>query len=370
MAYCILSCDGGGIRGLLPALIVQKLAADVPSFLGHVNLFAGTSAGAFVSLGLACDLPISQIVTMFATNGAQIFQPYTPTSSIDPFWFAVAQRYLSSVATSDNSWWSWVISHLDEIINEIMYVKYTNTGLQQLLASILPSKTMGELSHSAMVTTFQLDDPVTGNWAPIKISNLPNDPGGATFPIDAALSTSAAPTYFPPYQHPTFGYCADGGVYANNPGSMAIAAAMQAGVPLSEIVMLSLGTGAAPENIQITPPPTNYGPLAWMMPIAVNSTPAMPIMSVLMDGVSSADAFICQQLLGARYLRLQVPLPSPMRLDDYQNVPLLQNAAAQFMTTPEWAQAEVWVSQMFTSSQWALRMGPGPGGKQGGFSFA
>jgi hypothetical protein len=64
-----------------------------------------------------------------------------------------------------------------------------------------------------------------GGGAPITISNPPNDPSSATMRLDAALNTSAAPTYFPRYQHPTFGYCIDGGVFANNPGLVALAAA-------------------------------------------------------------------------------------------------------------------------------------------------
>jgi hypothetical protein len=198
-----------------------------------------------------------------------------------------------------------------------------------------------------MVTTFQLDNSKTGNWAPITISNFSNDPGAATYPIDAALSTSAAPTYFPPYQHPTFGYCADGGVYANNPGCMAIAAAIQSGVALSDIVMLSIGTGMNPENVQVAPPPTDYGPLMWMLPIAYGSTPASPILSILMDGVASADAFICQQLLGSNFQRLQVPLTSAVALDDYQDVPQLMTAATDYMKTTCWSDAETWVRTTF-----------------------
>src|SRR5205085_2296833 len=121
------------------------------------------------------------------------------------------------VRGSGDPWWSWVMTHLGEIVDEILYVKYTNAGLQQLLEALLPKTPLGQLSKSVLVTTFQLDDPSTGNWAPITISNLPNDPAAATYPVDAALSTSVAPTYFPPYRHPTFGYCIDGGVFANNP---------------------------------------------------------------------------------------------------------------------------------------------------------
>jgi hypothetical protein len=81
----------------------------------------------------------------------------------------------------------------------------------------------------------------------------------------------------PPRQRrSTFGYCIDGGVYANNPGCMAIASALNSGVALSDIVMLSIGTGANPENVQVSPPPTNYGSLMWMLPLPYGSMPASP----------------------------------------------------------------------------------------------
>lgn len=128
---------------------------------------------------------------------------------------------------------------------------------------------------------------------------------------------------------------------------MTIAAALNSGVSLSDIVMLSIGTGANPENVQIFPPLTNYGPLMWMLPIAFNATPASPILSILMDGVSSADAFICQQLLGSKFLRLEVPLASAIPLDDYQQVPQLISAATAYMETPDWSQTESWVKETF-----------------------
>src|SRR6476646_7041678 len=77
MAYCILSCDGGGIRGLLPSLLIQRLSTDVSSFLGNVSLFAGTSAGGLVSLALASAVPIGNVVSLFETEGSQIFTPYS-----------------------------------------------------------------------------------------------------------------------------------------------------------------------------------------------------------------------------------------------------------------------------------------------------
>jgi hypothetical protein len=345
MAYCILSCDGGGIRGLLPSLLIQQLSSDIPSFLGNVSLFAGTSAGGLVALGLASAVPIANIVGLFKNDGAQIFTPFSSAASLNTAGFRAVLE--SRAAAPGESWYDWIVKNFDAIVNGILYVKYNNTGLQTLLTSLLPSTALNTLPHRVMVTTFQLENPTSKNWAPITITNLPNDPGAATYPIDAALSTSAAPTYFPPYQHPAFGYCIDGGVYANNPGCMAIATALNSGIALSDIVMLSIGTGANPENVQIFPPPTNYGPLMWMMPLAFNSTPASPIISVLTDGVSSADAFICQQILGSNFLRLQVPLASAVPLDDYQDVPQLLSAATAYMKLPAWSQAETWVKSAF-----------------------
>lgn len=347
MAYCILSCDGGGIRGLLPALLIQALAANNPTFLGKVDLFAGTSAGGLVSLGLASEVPVDKIVSMFQQNGDQIFTPFAVgagKSRAAEIRLALDAR--AAIAAGE-SWYEWVILHFEEILDELLYVKYNNTGLQTLLTSLLPDKTLSELGRRVLVTTFQLDDLGTGSWAPITLSNFPGDPAASTYPIDAALSTSAAPTYFPPYLHPAFGYCVDGGVYANNPGCMAIASAIRSGVALSDIVLLSVGTGANAESLQVTPPPTNYGPLMWMLPVAYGSTPASPIMSVLMDGVSSADAFVCQQLLGSRFIRLEVPLTSAVRMDDYTAVPELMSAAAGYMKTSTWTNAEQWVQTTF-----------------------
>ena len=348
MAYCILSCDGGGIRGLLPALLIQQLSTDIPSFLGSASLFAGTSAGGLVSLALASGVSAAKVVSLFQNDGSKIFTPFNASAAtaVDAARLRASLEARAASPASE-SWYQWVIDHFEELIDDLLYVKYNNTGLQTLLKSMLPSTPLKQLTNRVLVTTFQLDNSENGNWAPITISNFPNDPGAATYPIDAALSTSAAPTYFPPYQHPTFGYCADGGVYANNPGCMAIAAAIQSGEALSDIVMLSIGTGMNPENVQVAPPPTDYGPLMWMLPIAYGSTPASPILSILMDGVASADAFICQQLLGANFQRLQVPLTSAIALDDYQDVPQLVKAATDYMKTTAWSDAVSWVGTTF-----------------------
>ena len=73
--------------------------------------------------------------------------------------------------------------------------------------------------------------------SPLVIDNFENSPGASTYLYDAALSTSAAPVYFPPYQHPQFGWCSDGGLFANNPAALAIGRVIEAGESLSDIVV-------------------------------------------------------------------------------------------------------------------------------------
>ena len=63
--YRILSLDGGGIRGWLTATLLQRLQDDLkgqgyPDFLDEVQLFAGTSTGGLLALGLAKGLSLQQ----------------------------------------------------------------------------------------------------------------------------------------------------------------------------------------------------------------------------------------------------------------------------------------------------------------------
>jgi patatin-like phospholipase/acyl hydrolase len=50
--FIILFCDGGGVRGLITAMLLESLDAK---FLQNVSLFAGTSTGSIIALGLAAE---------------------------------------------------------------------------------------------------------------------------------------------------------------------------------------------------------------------------------------------------------------------------------------------------------------------------
>jgi patatin-like phospholipase/acyl hydrolase len=45
LTYRILSFDGGGIRGLLSLVLLERLEKEVPRWLDKTDLLAGTSTG-------------------------------------------------------------------------------------------------------------------------------------------------------------------------------------------------------------------------------------------------------------------------------------------------------------------------------------
>ena len=62
MTYRILSFDGGGVRGVIPAVVMQRL-----------NELAGTSTGGLLALGLAYGLPPDTIRHLYESKGKAIF---------------------------------------------------------------------------------------------------------------------------------------------------------------------------------------------------------------------------------------------------------------------------------------------------------
>ncbi|GAB4210255.1 MAG: hypothetical protein OHK0022_42970 [Roseiflexaceae bacterium] len=83
------------------------------------------------------------------------------------------------------------------------------------------------------------------------LTNLdgPDQRSSASLVLESALCTGAAPTFFPPYNHSIFGYCADGGTFANNPSTLAVTTVGNQGIDPSRIRLLSLGTGTCASQI-------------------------------------------------------------------------------------------------------------------------
>lgn len=362
--YLILSCDGGGIRGLITALLLQDLAGDpqTKDLLDRVDLFAGTSTGGIIALALASGVPVDQIVGLYRDGGAQIFQP--AQVSLEEL-YRIASEFLplppfgEAVLGGGESWNPFhMVQEIISALKDFVMARYVHTGLQTLLQPYLSAdKTLADLSRKVMVTTLQLSD--GASWQPLVLTNLGGaaERSSASLVLDAALCTGAAPTYFPPFSHPIYGYCADGGLFANNPSTLALTTACAHNIAPEQIKLLSLGTGSHVANIPATAVnyygPQSYGVFLWMSPSTRHGSPSVPLLNAIMDNVAQNDVDQTRLILGdQRYQRGNVQLSQEFALDDYQPATLqdMTQATQTYIASPAWQQLKQRVAAWLQAS--------------------
>jgi len=293
MTYRILSLDGGGIRGLITIILLQRLNQEsgLASWLDKVDMVAGTSTGGLLALAIAKGVDLQVLRDLYETKGKDVF---------------------------DDSW-------LDDItdLGSIIGAEYSNKNLTRELKKIFGNTSLGDMKHSVIVTTFDLDneatDPQKRSWKPKLFHNLPGDDNDNNFlAYKVGLYTSAAPTYFPAVD----GYI-DGGVFANNPSMCALVQTQdkrnQNKAPLQDVILLSLGTGTS--LMYIKGKNLDWGYAQW----------AKPLISLMLDGVGGIADYQCKQILEERYHRLAPTFPPDVSisLDDVKRIPEMVTFANQ-----------------------------------------
>jgi uncharacterized protein len=358
--YLILACDGGGIRGYLTALIVERLNKEVP-FVDRVNLFAGTSTGSILAVGLAHGVSPENLVKLYRDEGDKIFDRTRPrpepSGRIGKLWDVVKDH------SPD------MLKHLGFHFKDLLRTRYPKDGLEKALTRAFGEATFRDLKpgKAAIVTTLRLSSDQK-SWLPLVLHNLdvpdaaPNDrvadgPTLNTRLVDAVMCSTAAPLYFPPHKHPEFGYCVDGGLFANCPASIALALADRVNKKKQVAVRaISIGTGSQFNSIEIPSSPferpDEYGALAWLSPLArgkdhrgEDKTPAFPLVSALFDASSASHNYICKQALGDDYHRVQVYLSQPIPLDatDERSMKRIEEAASGLFESEDWKTTLAWL---------------------------
>lgn len=268
--YKILSLDGGGLRGLITARMLQRLNAGpaIAGWLDKADLIAGTSTGGILALGLAAGKTPQQMADLYKIKGPDIFDD----------------------------------SLLDNVLDlgRTIGAEYSSKVLKKELRSIFGATTLAQLGKKVTVPTFDLDNEATGanerTWKPKIFHNFSgSDSDGKFLAADIALYTSSAPTYFPSAD----GYI-DGGVFANNPSLVALAQAISQQnkaaerANIDDVVLLSVGTGKSLNYIKGKT--LDWGYAQWVK----------PLITILMDGVAGIADYQASQLLGERYCRLEI----------------------------------------------------------------
>ena len=260
----ILAIDGGGIRGIIPALVLAELERLAGRRTFELfDLIAGTSTGGILACALCAPdpLPAERLVGLYADRGPEIF---------------------------DRSVWQRIRS-ADGLLDE----KYDAGALDRVLEDFLGDKRLKEAKPDLIVPAYDTAGP--GPYF-FKTRNA-REGDDEDFPLSiVARATSSAPTYFEPLESGARSLV-DGGVFAINPAMCAYAEVLRHS-PGAETVLVSLGTGERTRK-------RSYDEIKdWGLPEW-----ARPILDIVFDGVSDAVDYQLRHALGeGRYHRLQVEL--------------------------------------------------------------
>jgi len=195
--FRILALDGGGLRGTFTAAVLAQWDEMLRpggnnGLVKHFDLVAGTSTGAILAIGLALGLAPNKILDFYRTRGPQIF---------------AKDRWLRH----------WLKS------------KHDSATLRATLEEIFGDRKLAE--HACCRLVIPTVRATHGESETIVTNHSPDRTGFETISaVDAALASSAAPTFFDEatIDGPvaTASYL-DGGIWANNPVLPAIAEALR-----------------------------------------------------------------------------------------------------------------------------------------------
>lgn len=276
--YRILSIDGGGIRGLIPATVLAELERATGSpVAASFDLIAGTSTGGILAtaLGRPDDdgrpmWTAAQLAGLYETEGPQIFD------------LSLFQAIGSAFG----------------IENE----KYPREQLEAALGRYLGEARLSDSLCDLLIAAYE-----TEQRRPyfFKRAKALADPADDFRLREVAYATSAAPTYFEPLRletGDTAGYLSliDGGVFAANPAMCAYAEARRRH-PERDVLLVSLGTGELTRSLPYDEV-RGWGMREWIWPHT-------PLLGVMFDGMSDAVDYQLAHLLGDdRLFRFQTKL--------------------------------------------------------------
>jgi patatin-like phospholipase/acyl hydrolase len=276
----VLSIDGGGIRGIIPSLLLKEIEGLAQRPISHLfDLIVGTSTGGLIALALT--LPGEQggpvndaksLIGFYENQGKKIFHI--------PLWKRV-----------ESAW-----NLLDE--------KYPDKGIERILSDFFMETRLKDAITPVMIPAYEIEGrmPWFFRSSRAKVSE------SYDFPMrDVARAACAAPTYFSPKKlvsgnSSDYYSLIDGGVFANNPSMCAYVETRNMFPDRDDILLVSLGTGELTRRIEHEDA-KDWGLAQW----------AHPILNVIFDGISDTVDYQLKEILqppgrGKRYFRFQTRL--------------------------------------------------------------
>lgn len=287
----LLSIDGGGIRGIIPlcALIELERQTGQPA-RESISFVAGTSTGAIIAAGLARGIPAEQMLDLYQNLGPRIFRRDVP---------------------------GWIFS--------LGSFKYRSRPLYDLLGERLGHCALNDLETDALITAKRVSD---GRPFYFVRDNAVNDQAtGKLDLVDCVTASSAAPTYFEPWDVPGIGPCVDGGVgIAGNPVYQMCVEAFYYTPPgaytPAECVVVSLGTGVYDARFS----PNNL--VAWANWV---------VGELLMSPAEQQTELVLRHFQTAGTYRINPALPRDIGLDGVNDIAELIRIGRQAAAQINWA---------------------------------
>lgn len=316
----ILSIDGGGVRGIIPATILESLERELQELDGkdrriadYFDVIAGTSTGGLIAAMLA------------APDDGTKRRPLFTAEEITNFYF---DKCPLMFPPPFGGCWTW-FDKLKSAYRHIMGPKYSGHRLHQIITQTLGNKKLRDTLTNVVIPTYDIQ-----KQYPVIFSNFEGNNDDVNL-SDVCIGTSAAPTYLPPYHFDTHNSfdLVDGGVAANNPMLLSInhltKQAMMGGVPeegstqfcaliqasealslkkdiLKNCLVLSLGTGETKTGYRATYA-AHWGLWGWLSKHGKN-----PLIDILLQSSSAiVDIQASVKFQGLEladdYLRIQEP---------------------------------------------------------------
>ena len=166
----LLSIDGGGIRGIIPAVALVKLEKTTGKLTRETFSFvAGTSTGAIIATAVAAGVPATRILDLYTRRADEIF-----------------------------TWYPW------NVFNRILFGSmYSIQNLHDLIAREIEPAQDWKLNDSpidVLLTAKRLSDGMP--WYFVRDNPMNSGCTGHLGIVDCATGSPAAPTYFDPWKIP------------------------------------------------------------------------------------------------------------------------------------------------------------------------
>jgi len=283
--FRILSIDGGGLRGIIPVLVLMEIEKRTGKRIHEMfDLVAGTSTGGLISCAVSLSdgngnpkFTLSEVLKVYTERGKEIF----------PHKKGLAKFF------SD--------------VNSVFNPEFSAKGIDRVLRDLLGDKRITDCLVPLFITTYDL-----GNNEAVffKTRHALKNAAENALLYDVCRATSAGPTFLPAYE------CnfdnkkrvfVDGGVFMNNPavGAVVEVSKYHKSKPYNrdvndifpDICVLSIGTGHYSCNL--VEKIRKGGLLRW----------AQPISDLMMQGVNQATTYQTDELLeDNQFLRLTLDI--------------------------------------------------------------